>query len=79
MCAASPLKLLKELLDAFKLIGLNPDVDGANPNAFPLYMEFDTPTASFDMNAIAVPEPSTFVLAIMGMVGICVWRRRRSR
>ena len=64
---------------SFQLIGLNPDVDAANPDAFPLYMEFDTPTASFDMNAIVVPEPSTFVLAILGLVGIGVWGRRRSR
>jgi hypothetical protein len=64
---------------SFSLIGLNPDVDAGNPDAFPLYMEFDTPTASFDMSAIAVPEPSTFVLAILGLVGACVWGRRRSR
>lgn len=64
---------------SFSLIGLNPDVDAANPNAFPLYMEFDTPTASFDMSAIAVPEPSTFVLAVLGLVGVGVWGRRRSR
>ena len=61
---------------SFQLIGLNPDVDAASPTAFPLYMEFDTPTASFDMTAIPVPEPSTFVLAILGLTGIGLMRRR---
>jgi hypothetical protein len=64
---------------SFQLIGLNPNVDAANPDAFPLYMEFDTQTASFDMNAIVVPEPSAFALAILGLVGVAVWGRRRSR
>jgi hypothetical protein len=64
---------------SFQLIGLNPDVDAANPDAFPLYMEFNQPTASFNMTAIVVPEPSTFVLAILGLSGVGLWGRRRSR
>jgi len=63
-------------VSSFQLIGLNPDVDAALPNAFPLYMEFDTPTASFDMSAIVVPEPSTYALALLGLVSLGIWRRR---
>jgi hypothetical protein len=64
---------------SFQLIGLNPAVDAANPAAFPLYMEFSTPTASFDMTAIEVPEPSTLVAMVAGIACLGVWRTRRRR
>jgi hypothetical protein len=45
---------------------ITPLADAADPNAFPLQLEFDTPTASFRM--LAVPEPGTIWLFGLGMI-----------
>lgn len=39
----------------FTISGINPAVDGSNPRAFPVKLDFNTPTASFEMRAIGVP------------------------
>jgi len=60
-------------VSSFSLTGIAPPVDPSDPLAFPLQLEFNTPTASFDMTAIsaaAVPEPSSLVLFCLGTVGM---------
>ena len=72
----------------FSITGINPAVDAANPNAFPTFLSFDTPTASFTMSAITgdvppqgVPEPtSTLGLLTFGLLGAnSVWKRRQQQ
>ena len=58
----------------FSVLGISPAVDAAYSDAFPLYLEFSTPTASFEMTAI--PEPATMALLALG--GLVVIRRRRA-
>jgi len=67
----------------FTITGL--DVDPTNPTAFPIKLDFDTDTASFDMHALIekdsqnVPEPvSVFSLFAFGS-GVVLLRRRQSR
>jgi hypothetical protein len=67
----------------FTITGLN--VDPTNPTAFPIKLDFDTDTASFDMHALIeedsqnVPEPvSVFSLLTFGS-GVVLLRRRKSR
>jgi len=67
----------------FTITGLN--VDPTNPTAFPIKLDFDTNTASFDMHALIeednqdVPEPvSVFSLLTFGS-GVVLLRRRKSR
>ncbi len=50
-------------VDFFTVSGIAPLLDGADPEAFPTYLEFDRPTASFTMTP--VPEPNTVLLAAM--------------
>jgi len=60
-------------VSSFSLTGIAPPVDPNDPLAFPLQLEFNTPTASFDMtatSAAAVPEPSSLVLFCLGAVGM---------
>ena len=58
---------------SFSLVGIDPAVDPANGDAFPLYLEFNTSLASFNMEAI--PEPATLSLLALG--GMTLTRRRR--
>jgi hypothetical protein len=60
----------------FTIRGIDPDVDAANPDAFPVYLEFDTDTASFDMTAVAVPFPAAAWLGLP-VLGAMMWLRRR--
>ncbi len=67
----------------FSVLGLN--VDPANPEVFPIQLEFDTETASFDQMAIFeppteaedVPEPSTLLGSIFGFTAMAGALRRR--
>lgn len=49
------LALLGHGVSSFKILGIDPAVDGEDPLAFPVKLAFDTETASFDMIAIAIP------------------------
>ncbi len=40
----------------FVVSGINPSVDGENPEAFPINLAYDTPRASFTMTPIPVPN-----------------------
>jgi len=61
----------------FTITGINPLVDPNNPNAFPLQLQFSTPTASFEMIAL-VPEPATSILLLLGFGSVAALSRRRS-
>jgi hypothetical protein len=67
----------------FTITGL--DVDPTNPTAFPIKLDFDTDTASFDMHALIeedsqnVPEPVSVVSLFTFSSGIVLLRRRKSR
>jgi len=58
--------------------GINPSVDAANPNAFPLQIFFSASTGSFTQTAF-VPEPSTFALIIVAGAALALRRRAFSR
>lgn len=58
-------------VSSFRVTGITPPVDAANPLAFPLQIAFTTPTASFTMQAInpqqtEIPEPGTLALLLVG-------------
>jgi hypothetical protein len=63
----------------FQVTGINPGVDPSDPTAFPLALDFSTPTADFTMTALNnAPEPSTLLLlgvGVIGLVAIAIGRR----
>jgi hypothetical protein len=65
-------------VSSFRVSGISPFVDPNNQLAFPLQLQFNNQTASFDM--LAAPEPSSAVLAGLAIVALFgfVWRRKRS-
>ncbi|MEX2111723.1 MAG: PEP-CTERM sorting domain-containing protein [Pirellulales bacterium] len=64
---------------SFQVTGLDPGADPESPTAFPLKLLFDTGIADFTMQAILeVPEPSSFALCALGLVGLA-WQFRRAR
>jgi hypothetical protein len=61
--------LLGHGVSAFSVRNIVPSVDGSDPLAFPIQLNFDTETANFTMTP--VPEPSGIMLsAIIGIAGI---------
>jgi hypothetical protein len=63
----------------FIVSGISPVVDPTNQLAFPLQLQFDTPTASFNMIAI-VPEPSSSLILLSATVAVVVlprWGKRQ--
>jgi len=62
-------------VSGFQITGINPLVDGNQPDAFPVFLTFNTPTASFDMQALNVPEPAAMGLVIVGAL-VGAGRRR---
>lgn len=64
-------------LSSFRLTGIDPLVDSANPIGFPLQVFFSAPTGSFTQTAIeAVPEPGTWSLTMLSGAWLA-WRYRR--
>lgn len=62
--------LLGNGLDAFRITGISPRVDSADPFGFPTQLFFENPTGnSFTMTPLvaAVPEPSTWLLLAAGL------------
>ena len=53
-------------LSAFRISGINPSVDAADPNAYPLQVFFSSANGTFTQNA--VPEPATYSLFIAGAI-----------
>lgn len=67
-------------LGAFRIWGLNPELDAGDPNAFPLQIFFSDSTGSFSQVALdagEVPEPGTLLSCAMGIAAIAGYRRRR--
>lgn len=64
---------------SFRISGINPTVDSSSPTAFPVKLDFNTPTASFTMTGVsAAPEPGSITfLFVGGLAGILVRRRKR--
>lgn len=66
-------------LSAFRLSGINPAVDAALPNAFPLQIFFNSgANGSFTQTAVSdVPEPSLLVFSFAALGAMCRLRRKR--
>lgn len=58
----------------FTITGISPAVDAALGDAFPTYLEFSTPTASFNMQA--VPEPALIGSLLAASTGLLLRRRQ---
>ena len=61
---------------AFRVAGISPAVDSANPAGFPLQVFFTTASGSLTQTA-ALPEPATWAGAMAGLVVMIVARRKR--
>lgn len=48
--------ILGHAVSSFDVRGIQPFVDATSPTAFPIMLEFTTPTASFTMTAISAPD-----------------------
>ena len=71
-------------VSSFKVTGIDPLVDGSDPTAFPLRLDFNTPTASFEMVALtapvaSTPEPSVLIGLGVLVLGGRILLQRRSR
>jgi hypothetical protein len=60
---------------SFRVSNIYAPVDGGDPTAFPTFIQFDGLNNSFTMTPL--PEPSSLVLAVLGMVGLVGLARRR--
>jgi hypothetical protein len=65
--------LLGHGVSEFTVTNISPLVDPTDPLCFPLKLDFNTDTASFNMTAL--PEPATLALVAAGVLGLV--RRRR--
>jgi hypothetical protein len=63
-------QLLGHGVESFIVSNITPLADAADPSAFPIKLEYSTPTASFRM--LAVPEPASLVLVLLccGLFGV---------
>ena len=73
-------------INGFRIFGFDPLIDGENPLAFPLQLFFNTSSADFLVGpapitqlASAVPEPSTYGMIGLVIIGAAVANRRRAR
>lgn len=80
------ISLLGSGVSEFSVTDINPSVDPEDSTAFPIQLGFDTPTASFSMEALSeteaqpVPEPtSTLGILVLGALGVGSRLRRKSR
>lgn len=64
-------------IGAFRIAGINPTVDAADQNAYPVQVFFTTSNGSFSQTALT-PEPATFTLAIAGLA-LLVYSRGTKR
>lgn len=72
-------ELLGEGVEAFAVTGISPLLDGEDPFAFPIQLDFDTENASFSQWALAVPEPSSGLLLLVGLTPLLARRRHAHR
>ena len=70
------ISLLGEGVSSFSVSGINPLVDGEDPNAFPIQLAFDNPTASFTMTPAPVPLPAPFILLGSALAALGVVNRK---
>jgi hypothetical protein len=68
-------------VSSFKLLGIAPPVDAADPTAFPTFLDFTDGATQLTMTALVptvagVPAPATAVLLAAGL-GLVAWVRRR--
>jgi hypothetical protein len=59
----------------FTILGIDPPVNANDAAAFPVFLEFNTPTAFFNMQAI--PEPGTLALLSLAFASAIGFVRRR--
>lgn len=71
------IELLGHGVSFFAIKNIVPGVDPSSPTAFPIQLNFDTDLASFTMTPVS--EPSTLLLAAMGLVVAVVSPRRVRR
>lgn len=74
--------LLGTGVSEFTIAGITPFVDGDNPKAFPIQLDFNTETASFNMQALQsekVPEPSAVLSLLAIGAGVALKRKRKNR
>lgn len=64
---------------SFRILGIDPTVDGEDPLAFPIQLSFSNAIASFSMTPLVVPEPSSGALAACGGLGVLLAASRRRR
>jgi len=72
--------LLGDGVSSFSITGIDPLVDGSDPTVFPIKLDFNTETASFEMRALtaATPEPSILIgLGTLALAAGALLKRKR--
>ena len=73
------ISLLGSAQSTFRIAGITPQVDSADPLAFPLQVFFSTPSGSFTQTPLAdIPEPATWMAMAAGLSLLLIKRRRAS-